>query len=743
MEEDVVRVLNKLIRQLKIKNANKENIFIKILRKVFLDKHYIDVDFYYKLISEKLKNINLDDLEIEITDEICEKIKSVNPLFLCSMFENFIGDGKRETTGSYYTPLYIVDFIVNNSLKTYLEKNSKLKSDLIEKLVLDNILKDIDDEELYCILKLLDNIKIIDIACGTGLFLISMIQKLFKIKSAIYKDLNIYYDEFDELKKIMEENIFGIDIQSLPLEVFYLACIDVLGKYKKIEIDDFHINVYQENSILGSKIYDIPKLKEIIKRGGFDIVIGNPPYIGEKGNKDKFKELKKYDFGKRYYEGKMDYFYFFVYRGIEILKYSGVLSFITTNYFISADGATKLRKFLKENVSIKTIINFNDCKIFKNAKGQHNLIFTLIKGFSSEEDIMIIYFNNKDYKAENIKEIIFNNSKFRRYEGASVYKLSRQENIYGDNGNLLVFYDKEYLNIIKKIIKKSNKKLKDICYINQGIVSGADRVTSNMINKKLSEDLVKSLNIKLDDGIFVLDRKNLENINISNCKLIKPFYKNSDVRKYYTKNKVDKYIIYLTDKNIEYEHLCPIINNHLIRFREVLDKRREVLKGVRKWYSLQWAREEKIFQGPKIVVPQRSTLNSFGYNESDWYASADVYFITPRVEDIDLKILLGILNSKIIYFWLYNMGKRKGNYLELYTTPLSEIPINLKLDDKLLRDIKINSEKILKLLKDGYNPKIVNDFQGVIDERLYKFYDFTEDEIKIIEELYNKAQGYV
>lgn len=82
-----------------------------------------------------------------------------------------------------------------------------------------------------------------------------------------------------------------------------------------------------------------------------------------------------------------------------------------------------------------------------------------------------------------------------------------------------------------------------------------------------------------------------------------------------------------------------------------------------------------IFTCAKIVCPQRSKVNTFGYNECDWYASADVYYITNPHKDYHIKYILGLLNSKLYFVWLYHKGKRKGETLELYQKPLSEIPI--------------------------------------------------------------------
>jgi TaqI-like C-terminal specificity domain len=119
----------------------------------------------------------------------------------------------------------------------------------------------------------------------------------------------------------------------------------------------------------------------------------------------------------------------------------------------------------------------------------------------------------------------------------------------------------------------------------------------------------------------------------------------------------------------------PATIAHLTKFRKRLDNIREVKNGIIKYYQLQWPREESIFRGAKIIAPQRSSCNTFAFNGEDWYASVDVYFLTQKDPEISLKYLLALLNSKLYFFWLYRRGKRKGEMLELYQKPLSEVPI--------------------------------------------------------------------
>ena len=119
----------------------------------------------------------------------------------------------------------------------------------------------------------------------------------------------------------------------------------------------------------------------------------------------------------------------------------------------------------------------------------------------------------------------------------------------------------------------------------------------------------------------------------------------------------------------------------LENFKEILKQKRETDRGRLPWYSLHWARKKEIFEGEKIICPQRATTVSFSYNNIPWYASADVYFITQKKSQndnmVELKYVLALLNSKLYYHWFYHRGKRKGEMLELYQKPLSEVPIKI------------------------------------------------------------------
>ena len=189
---------------------------------------------------------------------------------------------------------------------------------------------------------------------------------------------NSLIDEFEGIRLIKESNLFGEHKYQQDFEhTRYNAIVEKLidaqnelfkcdnterKRQLKDEIDNLRDMLidgqlknateetkvhYQENKHQASKpfiLWQLDFARVFREKGGFDIVIGNPPYIGESGHKEIFRAVAETDFGKRTYQGKMDFFYFFFHKGIDILHSKGDLAFITTNYYPTATGAKTLRK---------------------------------------------------------------------------------------------------------------------------------------------------------------------------------------------------------------------------------------------------------------------------------------------------------------------------------------------------------------------------------------------------------------
>jgi len=537
----------------------------------------------------------------------------------------------------------------------------------------------------------------------------------------------------------VEKNLFNdelfVELERLKPLYFDETNPTKKQEYKK-QINDLISQITSGHTEFDFKIY----FSEVFhKKGGFDVVIANPPYIGESGHKELFRSTKK-GILRKYYLGKMDYFYFFFHLSLNIAKPHGEIAFITTNYYLTATGAFKLREDFKKRGIICKLINFNELKLFESAKGQHNIITLLSKGSANTPAQTCITSRVGD-ATPDILELILSwkddKTKYYRipqselYDGEENYIRLSRESV--DSGESLPNID----SILAKIAAQG-VLLSSVVNINQGVVSGCDYVSGRNIHK-----IKNKKDIEINDGIFVFDLKNIRDVSLIDTftnkekKLLRPFFKNSDIKQYWCAHKAEKLLLYLNENHSNIS-IYPNIQRHLNRFKEILNDRREVQNGRIKYHQLQWPRTEDIFIHEKIIVPYRTKCNSFAWNDVEWFCRSDCYIITNNSNEFALKYLLGILNSSLYFQWLYHKGKRKGETLELFQTPLSEIPIK-KIPENEQKPFIDIVDKILSITKsDDYLTNLakqakVKEYERQIDQMVYQLYGLTEEEIRIVE----------
>lgn len=639
----------------------------------------------------------LDRFNFTLKEEnLSEKKIAIDPEILGIIFESLQNVEDRRTKGVYYTPREIVRFMCQESLLNYLDKEVSIPYEEIKEFIYYGKLNRADDtgDKILEIDQALENVKVADLAVGSGAFPLGMLNVIVKARNNITKYLSNQDRSLYKLKlNAIKRSIFAMDIDPKAVEITKLRLwLSIMSEQDSQA--DVDMNIYVGNSL-------VDKFNEIDK--GFDVVIGNPPYVGEKGNKEVFRDIAKTNFGEKYYQGKMDLFYFFFHRAIDISKEGGIINFITTNYYTTANGASKLRLDIKNRTRVLKLINFNENKLFESALGQHNLITLLKKDCSSK---------NQDTEVQTIGE---------QGEIAS-YKCDQKRLFEGNKAYMRIIEgrDKRIESILNKISR--GIKIDDICYVNQGIVSGADTLTNRHISRF-------EINGKKGEGIFVLkeDEIKQKNFESNELKLLKPFFKNSDIARYNSMDTSDKRIIYIDRELKKIDDRYPNIKKHLDKYYDILSQRRENQKGYIEYFHLHWGRKERIFKGEKIIAPQRSLLNTFAYNNISWYSSADVYYITPKAVNVDLKYILGILNSSLYYTWFYHRGKRKGEILELYQTPLKETPIIFSQD----RGKEIINLVDQMLIEENKEKKEI--IQQNIDKIIYQIYNLTEAEVQRID----------
>ena len=536
---------------------------------------------------------------------------------------------------------------------------------------------------------------VVDPAGGDGVFAIAWLSLLENLCFVLEKE--------PQLLMKAAERVHLFDLQVEPV-AHYKAMV---ASY--FNMDSERLGSYTGNVLDTASLFKCSPVSEVLARGGYDLVVGNPPYIGEKNHKDLFDEAKRYPFGAAHYEKNMDFFYYFIHLGMAILAEGGVMGLITTGYFFTADGASGLRKAMAQNGSFVDLARFEGGSLFKDAAGQSNVIFHYRRGVQEHCRYVEVPAHPKTLDVIE-----------RWKQSASVIWLNRNQ-IVSRFGNFYFSMHPGEPLAIEEMEAACGKTFGDVFQVRQGIVSGFDRSS--------------------DEGVFVLTPEEALSLRIEDVLLV-PFYKNSQVKR----GKVDleaRFVLLYIPLEVEgFEARYPNAYRHLSRFRDKLSKRREVANGVRPWYALQWPRTAALFEGPKIVAPHRTLNNAFAYTDQPFYGSADLYYLTPIVGVEEVKPALGmagsprdvdregtveadsgietgqltfwenegfqhqaiadtmekpneppalisrtglnqedllavslILITEVYEFWLSVRGKRKGDVLELYATPLRQMPL--------------------------------------------------------------------
>ncbi|EIA92884.1 type IIG restriction enzyme/methyltransferase, partial [Campylobacter coli] len=433
---------------------------------------------------------------------------------------------------------------------------------------------------------------------------------------------------------------------------------------------------------------------------GFDLIIGNPPYIKEAENKELFTNTKKL----RTYQGKMDIWYHFVGRGFDILKNNGYLAFIATNNWVTNSGAKKLRNIVLEESQILSLVDFSSFMVFDSASIQ-----TMIMSFQKTKPPKNYEFHFAKITTQTpIYEDALSLLKNEKTQNNEILKINLTPKKFIDK--TLNFTKSDYEELFNKIQKYGKFYLEER-EVAQGIVYPQEN-----INKKSLEILGN--NFYLGQGIQKLTNEEVENLNLlKNEKiLLKPIFESDNIQKYFVKRYNYFWVIYTNSsfKNPNSMDDYPNLKKHL-------DKFQNVITSDNKPYGLHRARDEKFFTGSPRIVALRKCVGEpkFSYVDFDCYVSATFYVI--KTQRINVKYLTAILNSKLIAFWLKHKGKMQGNNYQIDKEPLLNIPIvtinskNQKIADELINLV----DEILKAKEQDKNAN-TQELENKINSLVYK-----------------------
>lgn len=446
---------------------------------------------------------------------------------------------------------------------------------------------------------------------------------------------------------------------------------------------------------------------------GFDLIIGNPPYIKEAENKELFTNTKKL----RTYQGKMDIWYHFVGRGFDILKNNGYLAFIATNNWVTNSGAKKLRNIVLEESQILSLVDFSSFMVFDSASIQ-----TMIMSFQKTKPPKNYEFHFAKITTQTpIYEDALSLLKNEKTQNNEILKINLTPKKFIDK--TLNFTKSDYEELFNKIQKYGK------FYLEEKEVANGIHPHYDFINNRINSN--HNFAFKIGQGIFGLSEEEKEKLKLTKLEnnLVKPYYDTQNFLKFFFKKNNHQWLIYTNSsfKNPNSMDDYPNLKKHL-------DKFQNVITSDNKPYGLHRARDEKFFTGSPRIVALRKCVGEpkFSYVDFDCYVSATFYVI--KTQRINVKYLTAILNSKLIAFWLKHKGKMQGNNYQIDKEPLLNIPIvdtnskNKKLADELINLV----DEILKAKEQDKNAN-TQELENKINSLVYKLYNLTEDEIKIIE----------
>ena len=583
---------------------------------------------------------------------------------------------RRKRDGVFYTPQYITKYIVENTVgKLCAEKKAEMGIDEQEYFADKNrqtATKKRLLDQLTQYREWLLGITICDPACGSGAFLNAALQFLMaehKLIDEMEAKLTGSTIEFPGVENsILENNLYGVDINEESVEIARLALwLRTAKPHRKLSSLNNNIkcgnSLISDPAIAGDKAFDWQaEFPQVFAKGGFDVVIGNPPYVKEYTNKAAFEGLHE----NPCYQGKMDLWYFFGSLSINITKNNGYIGIIAPSNWITNEGAGNFRNIVISKAQILQYIDFGDYKVFEDA-GIQTMIY-IMSNSQTNEKYSIQYSRVVDKNVTSADIIAF---------------LSRTED------EKFVYFSSE--------LERSKTLNKYIKFTNTGVDNLLEKMLSYphyyLQTKELGQGIVGA-----PDECFLLQQNELNQFTENEKSYIKPYYTGLPDR--YASKSSDKYIIYLSAQNFDGQDIneFPNIRNHFEPYVQVLtDARIKYGTPNKPYYYLHRERIESFFKKgeAKIISQGRCQYPRFYYTEDDYYASRALFVI--KTNKFEPKYLLAFLNSTICRFWLKNKGKMQGDCYQVDKEPLQNIPIPECADQQPFIDL---ADKMLSLNKD-------------------------------------------
>lgn len=610
----------------------------------------VDVNILGHIFEHSLSEI--EEIEAELKGEVADKSK-----------------GKRKKDGVFYTPKYITKYIVDNTVgKLCSEKKEVLGLDIdfdVQDYQKSNGSVNAKGKELFYTLESykewLLSLKILDPACGSGAFLNQaltfLIEEHKNIDDIIAELTNTPLRIFDTDKAILENNIFGVDINDESVEIAKLS-LWLRTAQKGRKLSNLNNNVKCGNSLIddpeagGNKTFKWEaEFPQIFANGGFDVVIGNPPYVRKQGLMEHYPEMC--DFYEKTFTsatGNYDIYALFMEHSYSLINDTGIVSFILPHKFLVSDFGVGIRKFFKEKKAVETLIHFGSEIVFKEAS-----TYTCIINLTKRQKDKVVF---KKIKPEEL----FEYSSFDKMD----YKILSEENwdLQGESTYDLIVKLKKQPHTVGDVFDK----------IFQGIASGGDKFFTLKLIKKNGAT-----------GLFYSEMLGKQIVVEMDC--LKPFIRGNQISKYKDlENTLYTLFPYSIIEGKPTALSFDFIEDNYPLLAEYYRLNEEFLRGrekgrfnnVNEWFLFSRNQGMMDAESPKIMTQEISLGCNMTYDfEGVFYHPTTIYSFVknPRFE-VDEKYYLGILNSKVMWFFLKNTGTElAGGYFRFKTNYLKPFPL--------------------------------------------------------------------
>jgi len=598
---------------------------------------------------------------------------------------------KRKTQGIYYTPTFVTKYIVQQTVGRYLDEHGYNPS---------------------------HPPRVLDMACGSGSFLIEAFDVIdgfvARQRGHAQKGEVDFYDRLRQLE-VLQNCIFGVDKDKQAVEVARLNLL-LRGLHSREKLPMLE-NIANGDS-LHPETFEM-SFSQIMKEGGFDVIVGNPPYVRQETLGEEFKVYAKQNFET--YAGTADLYIYFIEQAHKLLKPGGHFGMIVSNKWMRSNYGRALREFLKHESQLVEIIDFGELPVFENAATFPAIIITR-KAKSERQSFLYAPIKRLDFDAlpDEVK---------------SAGSILDERALQDDNWTLTGDKEQSVLEKMRQIGIPLGK------YVNEKIFWGI----KTGYNKAFVIDESTKKRLIAEDG--------------SSAEIIKRFTIGDDVRKYHIDYQ-GSYLIKIpkgfTKENLGKETSAwnwlvkkyPPVANHLRPHKSMAEKRQD--KGDY-WWELRACDYYNEFEKPKIIYPEIAKESRFAFDNEGLYSNNKTFFIPT-----DDLYLLGLLNSKLVWLFLKRTcsvlgDPDKGGRLELRYVFMKTLPIRPidfeNLAEKLAHDEIVKLvEKMLALQKEHQSVRREDDLDRVrnlerqiaqvdaeIGQRVYALYGLSEDEVNVVE----------